>query len=866
MYEIIVGRSPEDTQKFGLKGAIYLGKHYVTMGPTTALSNKIYLDVIKSHVVLIAGKRGSGKCLHGDTLITLDNGSQIKIKELQENKESIYTLDANFKIVPKKHTEFYKRTVNKLLEIRLRSGKSIKATPEHPFLTVKGWIPAEQLSLASRIATPRKMDAFGNKTIHEYEVKLLAYLIAEGHLGNGFVLFSNSDIKIIDDFKQAVSNFDSNLRVDVHSKPFCFRVSQIKKRLERLAPINEHGQFIDGPLTAHSSIRKWLETMDLYNKSSLEKFTPRCIYTAPKHQVRLFLNRLFSCDGTIYKKAGHWFVSYCSSSDQLILQIQHLLLRFGILSKIRKRIIKQKFKSNELEIYGEMVNRYLQEIGFYGVKEKRAGIALQESIQIIRNPNVDTIPREIWDIYKPQSWTMIGRKLNYAHPKAMRESMHYSTSRQKLLQIALSDESELLEKFATSDIFWDEVVSIQSLEGEFEVYDLTVPETHNFVANDIIVHNSYSQGVIAEGISDLPEEVRNNISVILLDTMGVYWTMKYPNRKEEHQLMEWELASKGLKVIIYTPKGFFKEFKDKGIPTDVPFAIKPSELDPEDWCMTFEIDINSALGVIIEKSVATLKEKGTPFDLNDMIKVIRLQEADATLKAAVENRFANALAWGVFDKEGTSIKDLAQAGTVTILDMSAYAVMPNGWRIKNLVIGLLAEKLFIERMIARKYEEYKQVHSAMHYFSEPEAMKEKMPMVWLVLDEAHEFLPSEGTTTATLPLITLLREGRQPGISLILATQQPGKIHTDVMTQSDTVIAHRVTARMDVDALGALMQSYMQKGLVEQLDILPRVAGAALVFDDTNEKLYAMKVRPRFTWHGGSAPSALDEPKKFEFS
>lgn len=378
---------------------------------------------------------------------------------------------------------------------------------------------------------------------------------------------------------------------------------------------------------------------------------------------------------------------------------------------------------------------------------------------------------------------------------------------------------------------------------------------------------SWTMGVIAEGISDLPDEVRNNISVILLDTMGVYWTMKYPNRKEEHQLLEWDLTSKALNVQIYTPQGFFKEYKEKGIPTDFPFSIKPSELDPEDWCMTFEIDINSAMGVMIERAISSLKEKHVEFDLQDVINVVREQKADPIILSAVENRFANAARWGVFDKQGTSIKELAQGGKVTVLDLSAYAVMSNGWRIKNLVIGLISEKLFTERMISRKAEEYQQIHSAMHYFSEPEQIAEKMPMVWLVIDEAHEFLPAEGKTTATQPLITLLREGRQPGISLILATQQPGKIHTDVMTQSDTVIAHRVTARVDVEALSALMQSYMQKGLVEQLDLLPRVAGSALVFDDTNEKLYSMKIRPRFTWHGGSAPSAMDigEQKKFEF-
>jgi hypothetical protein len=169
-------------------------------------------------------------------------------------------------------------------------------------------------------------------------------------------------------------------------------------------------------------------------------------------------------------------------------------------------------------------------------------------------------------------------------------------------------------------------------------------------------------------------------------------------------------------------------------------------------------------------------------------------------------------------------------------------------------------------MKARKTEEYKDVHKALHYFSDEEETKQEMPLVWLVVDEAHEFLPREGKTMATDPLVTILREGRQPGISLVLATQQPGKIHTDVMTQSDIVISHRITTKIDIDALSMLMQSYMREGLDVMLDNLPRTNGSALFFDDANEKMYPVQIRPRFTWHGGESPTAFHKKEnKFAF-
>jgi len=376
---------------------------------------------------------------------------------------------------------------------------------------------------------------------------------------------------------------------------------------------------------------------------------------------------------------------------------------------------------------------------------------------------------------------------------------------------------------------------------------------------------SYTMGVIAEGISDLPRDIRQNVSVILLDTMGIYWTMKYPNSKDKELLKDWGMEPKALDIKIYTPTGYYKQYRDKGIPTDYPFAIKPSELAPGDWCMALGIERESSIGVMIERIVHALRESGKEYDLKDLIKAISDdKEADKVTVTGAKNRFLNAKNWGVFDKKGTPIDELAKPGQVTVLDVSCYATEEGGWNIKSLVIGLIAEKLFIERMVSRKSEEYKDVHKSVNYYGDEDEARKEKPMVWLVIDEAHEFLPNEGKTLATDPLVTILREGRQPGISLILASQQPGKIHTDVMTQADTVIGHRITAKLDTDALGTLMQSYMRKGLAEELDRLPREDGAAIVFDDTNEKMYPIRVRPRLTWHGGSAPTAIPPEEELE--
>ncbi|MBI4439769.1 ATP-binding protein [Candidatus Woesearchaeota archaeon] len=369
---------------------------------------------------------------------------------------------------------------------------------------------------------------------------------------------------------------------------------------------------------------------------------------------------------------------------------------------------------------------------------------------------------------------------------------------------------------------------------------------------------SYTLGVIAEGMANLEPDVSKNLAVIILDTMGIFWTMRYANLAEADLLKEWGMEGKSLQVAIFTPEGSFKSYKDRGIPTDFPFSIKSNELSAVDWCRTLGVNINDPIGVLIDRAVEFLVDKGGDFGIDDIIGFAEKDEfSEKHEKNAVINKLAAAKKWGLFSDKGTSIQSLVKGGQVTVLDLSCYAMTPGAEGLRALAIGLISQKLFVSRMVARKAEEIASIEKNVHYVEEELPSSVEEPLVWLLIDEAHEFLPNRGETAASNALITILREGRQPGISLVLASQQPGKIHSDVMTQADIVISHRITAKMDVDALGTLMQSYMREGLDKQINILPKVRGAAVIFDDTNERMHSMRIRPRLTWHGGEAPDAM---------
>lgn len=370
---------------------------------------------------------------------------------------------------------------------------------------------------------------------------------------------------------------------------------------------------------------------------------------------------------------------------------------------------------------------------------------------------------------------------------------------------------------------------------------------------------SYSLAMMAEGIIDLPKNIAQNISMLFLDTMGIFWTMKFPNYREEALLAKWNIEPKGLEnVKIFVPGGKFDELHDAGIPVDEKFYLTTSDIGPLDWALTFGMQPTDPLGILISRVVTRLLKRGQLYDIDDIIDEIKAdEESDKDIKSAAITRFEAAKEWGLFTKEGTKIEDIIIGGAASVLDISIYTHIYGAFSIRALVIALFCKKILEQRETARKLEEKEDIEKGFAYFAEREIKKKRVPMIWIFIDEVHEFLPQEGETLATGPLLQLIREGRQPGISVIAATQQPGKMNTDVLSQCDMVISHRVTSRMDIEALNTIMQTYITTTLTKLLDNMPRVKGCALILDQNQERVYSVQMRPRFSWHGGETPTAI---------
>lgn len=359
---------------------------------------------------------------------------------------------------------------------------------------------------------------------------------------------------------------------------------------------------------------------------------------------------------------------------------------------------------------------------------------------------------------------------------------------------------------------------------------------------------SYSMGTFVEEIQN--SDIKDNLSTVIIDSMGIYWSMKRPNDRATSLLEDWDIKPEEFDAKVFIPKGKVDEFEEREMPYDETFTLKPGELSAHEWAMAFNLEMNSKRGILLERVISKLKEKkGTDYSIDHIIKVIKKFDFDRETEQALVNRFMSAKDWGVFGEE-SSLEEFTNRGELSVIDVSVFGEMSSGWSVRSLVVGLIAKRVLRQRMTARRIEEINEMENI---------VENEMPITWMFIDEAHEFLPAEGETPASDPLMRWVKIGREPGVSLVLATQQPAKLDPDALSQCDIVLSHRLTAKQDIEALGEIMQSYMRHDIGHYIDALPERPGTGVILDDNSERIYPVQMRPRKSWHAGGTPDAFEE-------
>jgi replicative DNA helicase len=439
----------------------------------------------KSDLVILAARPAMGKCLKWDSLVVdPESGKRLTIEQfVQRRLPRVLNVTSAGKIQSTSISNWIDSGIKPCFRVTTRSGRSVEVTGHHPFLTVKGWTRLHDLAVGAHIAVPRSVPVFGTDESWPIDrVRLLAYFIAEGGLTCSTPRWTNADPTLVSGFHEALA----------HQFPEVVLKRQPGKGIDyRIVGPGRGKRMGSNPVTT------WLRELGLMGKYAEEKFFPQEVWSWSPRYLAEFLRVLMSCDGTIYKLGNYPRIEFSVSSQRLAQDVHHALTRFGIVANLWGK----KERCWRVEITApDSVLRYQAEIGWIGEKALRfTGGALAERALPKRGSNYGHPPREVWDLVREAArrhkmtlselgrstgeTTKTGKYAGY-NPHTRRSLPSY-----RLARYAEVLEDETLLRAASSDLLWDEIVSIEDI-GEHQVYDLTVPDGSNFIAQDICVHNT----------------------------------------------------------------------------------------------------------------------------------------------------------------------------------------------------------------------------------------------------------------------------------------------------------------------------------------------------------------------------------------
>jgi replicative DNA helicase len=426
-----------------------------------------------SDLIIVAGRPAMGKCVKFDSLIVNPaTGERLTIEEaINRRMPLVYGFTWDGRIQPNQVHAWVDSGIKPCFKVTTRSGRFVEVTGHHPFLTVKGWTPLNEMKVGDRIAIPRAIPCFGTDLSLELgQVRLLGYFIAEGGLTGKTPGFTNTDPEILADFHDQIRNFYPTLKVRRHDITYF----PSTPRLGALRP---------NQLTA------WLKELGLMGKLSSQKRFPDCVWRWDRERLREFVRILISCDGTTYSMRGNPRIEFAVASEGLAQDMQHALVRLGIVANLWKKTDR----GWRVEITEpDSVDLYQREIGWIGEKATRFGPPGPP-----RRGNLGLLPNAIWQDIRMAAASRgltLTELAARAGEKGTGERGFNPHASRGITPGRLANYADVLldrglARLASSQIYWDEVIAIDPT-GEHQVYDLTVPETQNFVAQDILVHNT----------------------------------------------------------------------------------------------------------------------------------------------------------------------------------------------------------------------------------------------------------------------------------------------------------------------------------------------------------------------------------------
>jgi replicative DNA helicase len=405
------------------------------------------------NLIIVAARPAMGKCISAQSLVfDPETGARRRADDLHRaysDGEDVWvaSLGPDLKLVRAKAAAVAANGKRPVYRLSTRLGRRIEGTSNHPVLTSQGWRQLGEVDPGTRVAVPRHLPGPLRPTnLPDEEIVLLGALIGDGAISAG-------------------------------------------------------------PDSRHNPVTAMLTSHGLMGLRSAEKFVPDAIFGLDDDHLARFLGVMYGCDGHVHCSDRLAQIGYTTISERLARDVQHLLLRLGIVAKIRtlKRPVYDGTDkvAREVRITDQNGLRRFCELVRIPGKEDAQDQVLARLDLVPRSTNVDTLPVEIWDDVLLAKGDQIWAAVSELPARPRNHNWHVGArapSRGLVAELATATASPTLEELCDSDIWWDEVASVEYV-GEEETYDLDVPGLRNFVADDVIVHNSALVANIAENVA-----------------------------------------------------------------------------------------------------------------------------------------------------------------------------------------------------------------------------------------------------------------------------------------------------------------------------------------------------------------------------
>jgi len=359
-------------------------------------------------------------------------------------------------------------------------------------------------------------------------------------------------------------------------------------------------------------------------------------------------------------------------------------------------------------------------------------------------------------------------------------------------------------------LFFDQVKSIKKVKTNFKyVYDLET-EDHNFVANNLLIHNSYTLGVFLE------ELMEKKVPIVVIDPHGEYSSLKHPNPDKE-----------GMGGFSVVPKGYGEQVEEfspdvEANPEAKPFRLSNKDLGSSELIHLLPVKMSNMQMGVFYSALNNLEGR---IDLDRLI--VELSNEENSAKWSLINVIEYVKKLDLFSDNCTRMSEIVRPGKMSILNLKG--VSPE---IQEVVVYKLAKDLFEERK------------------------RGNIPPFFLVVEEGHNFIPerSYGEAKSSGVLRQIFAEGRKFGLGVCIVSQRPSRVEKNALSQVNTQVILNISNPGDVKAVVNSVEGINSNS---EKEIKNLSVGSAMVAGVVDVPIL-VNIRPRRSKHGGEAVRIFD--------